>query len=164
MGPLVNLRDCKYTYGMNTDAGPTLCQVLEWLDEGVRLAESDGGSKPKPERIVWRMLEREVAAMKGGGGFDRERAGWVLTWLRYLRYRDASPNGVRKAAVAVAGGARAQHVAQLLDRDEATFTRQRLADFRDRMGQLIVSGLRADYGVELHPDGGSFYFNTGARA
>jgi len=160
LGPLAHLRDCKYTGGMNTDAGPPLSQVLDWLDEGARRTVSDRGAQARPEHVIWTMLEREVAAMKSGDGLDRNRASWVMTWLRYMRYRGASPVGVRQAAAAVALGAKARHVAGLLGRSKDGFTRQRLADFKARIAELVIEGLRRDYGIGPLSDRLGFGFVT----
>ncbi len=111
---VAQLRCRNYTHGMNTAAGPTLSQVLGWLDEGVRgyLRRSRSA---RPEHVIWTMLERETAALRGDIAVaDGERARWVLSWVRYMRYRGADPIEVRKAALLVAGGAKARHVAKML--------------------------------------------------
>lgn len=158
--PLAQLRCRNYTHGMNTDTGPTLTQVLGWLDEGVRETAADRGST-RPEHVIWTMLERATAALKGDiAGVDRERAGFVMSWVRYMRYRGADPIGVRKAALLVAGGAKARHVAGLLGRSKESFTRQRLMEFRERIAQLVLEGLADDHGVGPAPSGGFSFLSS----
>jgi hypothetical protein len=147
---------------MSTEEAPTLSQVIDWLDEGALVAASENGPGARHHHVVWAMLRSELSRMKQGQpGVDHERARWVLTWLRYVRYQGATTLGVRQAVVAVASGAKARHVAAMLGRDPKVFNRKRLLEFRERVAVLVMDGLRQDYGVAPGPEGLSFTFVGG---
>lgn len=141
---------------MFTDETPSLAEALSWLDDATVATLAVKGRDTRPEHVVWTLLTQEVGRMRDGRLVsDTKRARWVLTWLRYLRYRGASTLGVRQAVIAVAAGARAKAIAGMIGRPE-TFDRYRLREFRARMAALIIEGLERDFGIVPAPSGPGF--------